>query len=88
MPLLSRTAVRTGTTFYALSLLAIFCTDPSAAEPMTFAQVGPHSEAQACRHSCARRFHNCLYQSGGEAGRSKCEPQYSSCKGHCPRVGS
>src|SRR5262249_4246111 len=35
MPLLSRTAVHT--TLYALTVLAIFCANPSAAEPTTIA---------------------------------------------------
>jgi hypothetical protein len=42
MPLLSRPAVRTHMSFCALSVLAIFCANPSAAEPITLTMLRPH----------------------------------------------
>ena len=42
MSLLSRPAVRKHMTFCVLSVLAIFCANPSAAEPATIAMLRPH----------------------------------------------
>ena len=69
MPLLSRTAVHT--TFYALSLLAIFCANPSAAEttsiaPHRFPSISPITTPcdSTCTHeehaACVSRHRACL----------------------------
>ena len=71
MPLLSRPAVRTHTTFYALSVLALFCANPCAAEPTTIAMLRPHlifpitplTQIRYCppheRAACRRNLRDC-----------------------------
>ena len=55
MPLLGRTPVRTHT---ALSILALLCANPCAAEPTTLAMLRPHliSPSLPSRRSAAARL--------------------------------
>jgi hypothetical protein len=84
MPLLSRTAVHA--TFYALSVLAIFCANPSAAEPTTIGMLGPHltspitplTQIRQCpsheRAACRRQREACI---------QACEEAYRECIEDC-----
>jgi hypothetical protein len=95
MPLLSRTAVHT--TFYALCLLAIFCANPSAAEPTTIALLRPHPispitpliQIRQCpsheRAACRKTRQDCIRMLG-EAGRThECLASYRECIEDCHR---
>ena len=71
MRLLSRPAARTYATFCALSVLAIFCANPCAAEPTTLALLRPHpispvtpfTQVRHCpsreRAACGRKLRDC-----------------------------
>ena len=72
MPLLSRTGVRTYATLYALSVLAIFCANPAAAEPTALALLRPQlispltplTQIRQCpsheRAACRRGRRDCI----------------------------
>jgi hypothetical protein len=92
MPLLSRTAVHA--TFYALSVLAIFCANPSAAEPTTIGMLGPHltspitplTQIRQCpsheRAACRRQREACI-RIRGPGGPQACEEAYRECIEDC-----
>jgi hypothetical protein len=97
MPLLSRPAFRIHTTFCALSVLAIFCANPAAAESTTTAMLRPHpippitpltqirrctsQELAACRRN--RQDCNRILR---EAGRTQeCSAAYAECIADCHR---
>jgi hypothetical protein len=98
MPSLSRPAIRTHTIFYVLPLLAIFCANPSAAEPLTFALLRPHSifpivapftQIRQCssqeRTSCRRTRDGCI-RILRESGRThECLAAYRECIEDCRR---
>jgi hypothetical protein len=97
MPLLSRTAVRTYATFCALFLLAIFCANPSAAEPTTVAllrpqpipPVTPLTQIRNCtsreRAACRKNRQDCI-RIVREAGRAhECRASYRECIEDCNR---
>ena len=94
MPLLSRTAVHA--TFYALSVLAIFCANPSAAEPITLALLRPQSispvtpliQARCPSHevaACRRNLHGCLsiFDAWNTREVRKCHAAYHECIEEC-----
>jgi hypothetical protein len=97
MPLLSRTAVRTRTTLYALSVLAIFCSNPAAAEPITIALLGPQSISPVTpltqvRHcpshevaACRRNLKGCLsiFDPWNTREVRKCQAAYHECIEEC-----
>jgi hypothetical protein len=65
MPSLIRPALWTHTTLYALSVVAIFCANPSAAEPANIALLRPHSIspiAPPTQISCADAHRRCESQ--------------------------
>ena len=93
MPLLSRTAVHT--TFYALSILAIFCANPSAADatsiaPHRFPSISPITKCDStCTHQehadCVFARHHCH----GVLTGPQCEFLFHECLRSCvPPVGS
>ena len=97
MPLLSRPAFRIHTTFYALSVLAIFCANPSAAEPTTIALLRPHpmyaitplTQIRRCtsqeRAACRRNRQHCN-RILREAGRThECSAAFAECMADCHR---
>jgi hypothetical protein len=91
MPLLSRTAVHTAC--YALSVLAIFCSNASAAEPITLALLRPQLIAPVtpltkvrnyCPPSeqayCRRALRDCLHIN---LPSDHCHNAYHECMEHC-----
>jgi hypothetical protein len=97
MPLLSRTAVRTRTTLYALSVLAIFCSNPSAAEPTTLALLRPQpisplnpptqincpSGVTHTEHVASCRGQKTYCIRFLKKSESHCEHQYDRCMSEC-----
>ena len=97
MPLLSRTAVRTHTALYALSVLALFCANPCAAEPTTIAMFRPYlispitplTQIRYCppreRAACRRNRQHCN-RILREAGRThECSAAFAECIADCHR---
>jgi hypothetical protein len=97
MPLLIRPAFRIHTTFYALSVLAIFCASPSAAEPTTIALLRPHpispitplTQIRRCtsqeRAFCRKTRQDCI-RILREAGKTReCLASYAECIEDCHR---
>jgi hypothetical protein len=97
MPLLNRPVFRIHTTFYVFSVLAIFCANPSAAEPTTIALLRPHpispitplTQIRRCtsqeRAACGRNRQDCN-RILREAGRTReCSAAYAECIADCHR---
>jgi hypothetical protein len=98
MSLLRRPAVRTYATFYALSVLAIFCVDPCAAEPTTLALLlRPHpippdtplTQIRQCpsRESaaCRKTRLDCVRILKGAGRAHECLASYRECIEDCHR---
>jgi len=97
MPLLSRPAFRIPANLYALSVLAIFCANTSAAEPTAIALLRPHpispmtplTQVRRCSSkesaACRRNRQDCI-RILREAGRSReCSAAYAECMQDCRR---
>ena len=97
MPLLGRTPVRTHTALYALSILALLCANPCAAEPTTLAMLRPHlispntplTQIRRCpsreRAACRKTRQDCIRMLR-EAGRAhECSASYRECIEDCHR---
>lgn len=98
MPLLSRSAVRTYATFYALPVLAIFCVNPCAAEPTTLAlmlsphPISPVTPLMQIRHcpsresaACRKTRQDCLRILKGAGRAHECLASYRECIEDCHR---
>jgi hypothetical protein len=87
MPLLSRPTVRTYVAFCALSLLAIFCANPSAAEPTTIALLRPQpilTQIKDCSAACRHERQTCVKQMNYIASREAfCDRKYNRCMNAC-----
>jgi hypothetical protein len=93
MPLPSRTAVRIYATLYALSMLAIFCANASAAEPTTLALLRPQPISPLTpptqincgdvEHQCQHQRQLCMEEMTYIRSRAEfCGRRYSNCMSH------